>query len=652
MTDQLVLEVELPETRETILVPPDQNQDRLTHSLRRAGIALNTRCGERGLCNGCTVELLSGRLIDVSRSETITVEYEPILVRACQCQLDASGPVRIRVPVRSLLGEGPQVVSRFTINVPRAHSPLYQSITLDQHEVTRAEDARIVVSRSFAAHLRAQSPIQCPARAAGQIKRCAQHGGVCVSLEYRGRRWHVSGVSNQPGSPRLGVAIDLGTTTVALLLVDLKTGNILADATDFNRQMQFGDDVITRIALCAQDATMVARLQETAVRETLGPLLEAALRSARRSPADVACLTVAGNTTMLHLLAGVDPASMGTAPFTPTFLRHRIVRSAALQLRPSPDNAKAESSQHQRSDGKQDTRTPARRWACRGGPAVHLLPGAAAYVGADICAGVLASGLVYDDGPSLLVDVGTNGEIVLKHKGRLLGCATAAGPAFEGCGLSCGTRASDGAVSHLRFTSDPFTINAEVIGDGSPIGICGSAYIDFLAHARRIGLINRIGRYNPDALPGAAQRFVRQQNAGLALQVATGAAHQPIVITEADIARLLPAKAAIAAGILTLLARFDLSSAEIKTLYLAGGFGLHVDAANAIGCGLLPGFVSQQVQLLGNSSLAGAYLALLDSDAVEELKRIGRRIRIVELNLDPGFEACYIGQLALPSSGV
>ena len=644
----LVLKVELPETRETLLVPPDQSQERLTELLRRVGVALNTRCGQRGLCDGCAVELVNGRLIDLSCGKTVGVENGPVVVRACQCRLVAGEPVRIRVPARSLLGCGPQVVSWFTIKVPRARSPLCRSIKLRGRDVRRSEDSRQGICHALAAGLPAQGTVRCPAQAVREILRCAKNSDVYVSVEYRGEQWRVTGVSERSASSRLGVATDVGTTTVALLLVDLDTGNILAEATGFNRQMQFGDDVVIRIGLCARDATMVKRLQEAVLRATLGPLLESALRKAGRFPDDIACLTVAGNTTMLHLLAGVDPTPMGTTPFTPAFLRHRVIRSAALDLSPSRNDSKSETSESEDSDGPGRTRVATRRWASRGGPAVHLLPGAAAYVGADICAGVLASGLVYDDGPSLLVDVGTNGEIVLKHNTRLLGCATAAGPAFEGCGLTCGVRAGDGAISHLRFMTDPFIMHTEVIGDRSPAGICGSAYIDFLAQARRSGLINRIGRFNLDAFPHDAQRLIRQQDSGLALHVANGPGKQRLVISEADIAILLQAKAAIAAGILTLLGRYGISPTEIKTLYLAGGFGLHVDPASAVGCGLLPGFRPDQVEFLGNSSLAGAYLALLDSGAVEELKRISQRIEIVELNLDPGFERCYIGQLQLP----
>ena len=176
----------------------------------------------------------------------------------------------------------------------------------------------------------------------------------------------------------------------------------------------------------------------------------------------LACVTVAGNTTMLHLLAGVDPTPMGTVPFTPAFLDHRVIRL--------PDLGAAD---------------------------VHLLPGMSAYVGADLCAGALASGLAYDDGPSLLVDIGTNGEIILKHNGLLHGCATAAGPAFEGAGLTSGMRASPGAIERIRFDCEPFAVHTKIIGRRKAIGICGSGYIDLLAEGRRIGLLNEHGRCLP-----------------------------------------------------------------------------------------------------------------------------------------------------------
>jgi uncharacterized 2Fe-2S/4Fe-4S cluster protein (DUF4445 family) len=277
-------------------------------------------------------------------------------------------------------------------------------------------------------------------------------------------------------------------------------------------------------------------------------------------------------------------------------------------------------------------------------PAVHLLPGAAAYVGADVVAGVLSSGMAYRSDPCLLVDVGTNGEIVLKNGDLLIGCATAAGPAFEGSGLNCGMRASEGAVSHIRVEGDPLGFQTEVIGEKRPIGICGTAYVDFVTQAFRHGLINRRGRITEE---WKGSHLVHELRHGRGFLIDKGRGAEPIVISEGDIACLLQAKAAIATGIVCLLRRFDLAPCEIATLYLAGGFGFHMNLSNLIGCGLLPGFTVEQVQVVGNTSLAGAYLALMDASAIAEMQRIADRIEMVELNLEPDFTSQYTDQLWL-----
>jgi uncharacterized 2Fe-2S/4Fe-4S cluster protein (DUF4445 family) len=323
---------------------------------------------------------------------------------------------------------------------------------------------------------------------------------------------------------------------------------------------------------------------------------------------------------MLHLLAGVDPTPLGTAPFTPVFLEHRVMSASEIFA------------------------------DARFGETVkcHLLPGAAAYVGADLTAGIVATGLLYEDGPSLLIDVGTNGEIILKHGKELVGCATAAGPAFEGARLASGMRAVNGAISHVMFKGDPVALECDVIGDGHtrPLGICGSAYVDFLARAHEAGLLNDVGRFNTDIPGDLADRLLPVDQNDMAFRLATGPGKQPVVITGCDVASLLQAKAAIAAGIITLLNQFNLQPQDICNVYLAGGFGTKMDRSSAIACGLLPGFRVDQVHAVGNSSLAGAYLCLIDSNSVAEA-RSAAQVRIVELNLDPSFEMNYIDQLCL-----
>ena len=409
----------------------------------------------------------------------------------------------------------------------------------------------------------------------------------------------------------LGLAIDIGTTTVAVMLVDLTEDRVLARASDFNRQMRLGDDVVTRISLCANDKGMLPFLQKAIV-DTIVPLVREVLKAAGAEARQLVCGAVAGNTTMLHLLAGIDPTPMGMAPFTPVFLEHRV-----LQARELPG------------------------WPEEMGLELHFLPGASAYIGADLTAGCLASGLAYDHGPSLLVDAGTNGEIILKLGVKFYGCATAAGPAFEGAGLSCGMRAAAGAISHLRWRGGKF--EADVLGGegAAPLGLCGSAYVDFLAEARLAGLMSATGRFERATTSVVEGRF------GRALVVGKGPAGD-VVVSEADVSRLLTAKAAIAAGILTLLAQEKLDPAQIKRLYLAGGFGTQIRPQSAIASGLLPGFRVDQIEPVGNSALGGAYLSLVDRRAMEEVRRVAKKVEVVELNLDPAFEATFIEQLALP----
>ncbi|MCC7146239.1 MAG: DUF4445 domain-containing protein [Phycisphaeraceae bacterium] len=559
MKHRTLLHIHTPTEIRQVIVPQAQARFSLAEILRRHDLPLNTRCGERGLCDGCLVELLAGHLAPLSPSapplsdpQSLAPDSQPQPLRACE-YAPAGADISLRIPARSMLAHRPQVVGDFDLRIPYAQDPLV------------------------------------PAGSAGSD---------------------------------LGAAIDVGTTTVVVLLVNLSDGRILARTSAFNRQMYLGDDVLTRINLCMTDSSMLARMQETIALQTILPLLDEALAIVSAGREQVRCLTIAGNTTMLHLLAGVDPSSMGVSPFTPTFLEHRRLSATDLKL---PLDAQA-----------------------------HLLPGAAAYVGADLCAGAVASGLKYDQGPSLLVDVGTNGEILLKSGSTFLGCATAAGPAFEGAGLSCGLRAVDGAVSHCRFLSspsDPCALQIQTIGQErgvQPQGICGSAYVDFLAQARQVGLLSPAGRFEENLHPDLTQRLVPVDGYGRAFVLVQGQGKRDIVVAETDVARLLQAKAAIAAGIRILLARAAVTPAQVSRLYLAGGFGMHMDLDSAISCGLLPGFTRAQVVLVGNSSLGGAYLALVDRGVLAEIASVGQDLHIVELNLDPEFESTYIDELFLP----
>jgi len=519
----------------------------LADILAARGFSLNTRCGQRGLCRGCEIELTKGAL------ELVGVPAEaPATLQACRARVPAGGSAALRIPARSRIELRPQVGETFHTDVPCGREPLFE-----------AADGR---DTAF--------------------------------------------------------AVDVGTTTVVVLLVDIATSRVLSRAGGFNGQIRYGDNVLTRID-AARDPDALAGLQAAVVAETIAPLLSRACERAELDPSRLAGGAIAGNTTMLHLLAGVDPFPLGVAPFTARFLEGRRLSASAVGLTAGQNGSLLA------------RETP-----------LQLLPGIAAYIGADITAGVWATGMVYDPAPSLLVDIGTNGEIVLQHNGRLTACATAAGPAFEGSGLSCGARARDGAISGIDLSLDPFQIAPKLIG-GAPLsradGICGSAYVDFLSAARGQGLLGEAGRLDAAAWRRVPAEHRIETEEGRALRVAGR-----MKISETDVALLLQAKAAIGAGIETLLEAAGLAAGDLSRVYLAGGFGMHLDIGHSIAIGLLPGFREGQVRVVGNTALAGALIALLDRSAIEEMEALRARVEVLELNLQEGFEDRYIDHLMLP----
>jgi len=531
--------------RRAITVAADNRT--LADDLAAHGLPLNTRCGQRGLCRGCEVELREGSL--VIEGGTIAA---PATIKACRARV--AGDAAIHLPSRSRIEHKPQVSETFEIAVPYAHQPLFPFVS---------------------------------------------------------------------GQRDTAFAVDVGTTTVVVLLVDLVTGEVLSRAGAFNEQIRFGDNVVTRIEAARNPEALVA-MQRAIVMETIEPLLRRACERAGRLLERIAGGAIAGNTTMLHLLVGEDPTPLGIAPFTPRFIEGRQVLAREINLI---------------ADGLAPE-TP-----------IQLLPGIAAYIGADITAGVFASGMVFDESPSLLVDIGTNGEIVLQSGGKLTACATAAGPAFEGCGLRCGTRAREGAVSDLWMTLDPFQLATETIGNvplARANGLCGSAYVDFLATARSTGLLGVTGRFEASAWNNIPPQFQHAEEGERALRIADGNGQGVLRVSEVDVALLLQAKAAIGAGIEILLETAGVRAADIGKVYLAGGFGMHLNVAHAIAVGLLPGFRTEQVRVVGNTSLAGALLALVDRTTLEEMENLRSQVQVIELNLADGFEDRYIEHLMLP----
>lgn len=427
---------------------------------------------------------------------------------------------------------------------------------------------------------------------------------------------------NTPHDPRpvghLGVAFDLGTTTVAGTLFDLHTGRELATRAAMNQQIARGDDVISRIDAVRRDARALTDLQRLAT-DTLNVILIDLSESCQTSVSAIREMVVAGNTTMQHLLLGRDPSSLGEAPFTPAFTDAQTVPATELRLHAHPDAQ------------------------------LMVFPQIGGFVGGDTVSSLLATRLDALPYPALLVDVGTNGEIVLQHEGRLCTASTAAGPAFEGARIRQGMRATAGAIDAVWREMDDLACH--VIGDGPARGLCGSALVDTVAELLRLGAIDETGtlRVPDDAAPNFARRFQNVDDEA-AVTLAWNATGEPAVrLTQQDIRELQLASGAIRAGIETLLCVVGITAHSLGALLLAGGFGNTLRIANAMRIGLLPRIDESAVRFIGNASLAGAKQALLAQAECARAQSLRDRTEHIELAQQSGFSNCFMEHMLFPS---
>lgn len=438
--------------------------------------------------------------------------------------------------------------------------------------------------------------------------------GSCASADfYATRKQLFQCLENCDG--QFGIAVDIGTTTVAAILVELSTGKILSRESAYNRQIELADNIASRIALCCEDANL-KKLQRLIIQETLFPMFGKLAEKGFQSLENVTQIVLSGNTVMSHLALGLSALSIGTIPFEPLTKVFSEHSAPEIGLTNCP-NAR-----------------------------VRTVPAIAGYVGGDIVSDLY----IADLDPNrfeLLVDIGTNGEIVLNNHGKLLATATAAGPAFEGAGLLHGCRADIGVIEKIICHPDD-SIEFSTIGGESATGLCGSAAVDFIATALKTGLLNSMGRFDLARLR-AADRLVQMDCHGMNVNACRIAASPEILITEFDVSQILKAKAAVYAGIRTLIERSGHRMADIERLILAGGFAAHLRLENAIMIGLLPEIPIAKYDVVGNGSLAGAYAALGSSDVWKELHRIAGLPDTCHLAETNEFENRFVDALALPN---
>lgn len=607
----------------------------LSEAARLAGVEISQPCGGQGRCGRCTVQVKTGA---VRRRSTLRLSPSDVEQGyALACQTVVEGDVTIVVPPQEKI-ERRLTTDRTAaeVHVPPGYN--YQfSQTIRRVALTLTppsmDDQTDDLSRLRTA-LRQQAGFTSVYTSLPLLKKI---GGVL-----RAGDWQVTAILDVqevkgghalqewmidllPGlipedDPLWGAAIDIGTTTVTLWLVDLITGEVKAQASEYNDQISRGEDVISRIVYTGKNGG--GEELRSLVLNTIHRLLETVCKRVSRPeqpvrPADVVKATIAGNSTMLHLFLGIPAASIRLSPFV-TVVNHIPLfwaREIGLQIN---------------SEGM-----------------VDCLPGIASYVGADISAGVLASGLDNTSQITFFMDIGTNGEMVLGSREWLVTCACSAGPAFEGAGVIDGMRATRGAIEEVWINGETYEPTFRVIGGVRPRGICGSGLISLLAEMFMTGVIDKAGNLNTHLETSR----IREGEHGQEYVIAWGSDTEhgrEIAITHVDIDNLLRAKAAIYAGFAVLADSVGVPLDLIEQMLIAGSFGKYINVEKAVQIGLLPDLPWDRFQFLGNTSVLGAYYALLDRNARTRLDEIASRMTYIELSADNSFYDAFMSAMFLP----
>ena len=419
-----------------------------------------------------------------------------------------------------------------------------------------------------------------------------------------------------------GLAIDIGTTSVVVCLVNLITNEVIEKASSGNAQIRYGADVINRIVFAVRKDNLEI-MRKAIVEDTLNPLIESIYEKTGIDKNNVIRAVISGNTTMSTLFLGIYPDYLRLEPYIPPYLKSPRLMGEDVGLNINKSAL------------------------------IYLSPNVASYVGGDITAGVLSAGIWASEENTLFIDLGTNGEIVFGNKDFMMCCACSAGPAFEGGGISCGMRASAGAIEKVSIDKDTLEPKLTIIGEGNPIGICGSGIIDLICQMLLKGVIDRRGKIQK-YLDNRRVRFNEHEIGEyvLAFKDDYEGLENDLVVNEVDIDNFIRAKGAIYSGASVLLESLGMDFEVIDKVYIAGGIGNNLDIENSILIGLLPDVDRDKFQYIGNSSLVGSYLALISSDAKHKLEEIGSQMTYVELSVYPTYMDEFVSACFLPHTNI
>ena len=607
--------------------------DNLLELARRANVAIDAPCSGNGSCGKCRVKLIEGEVESIPSRHISQEEYEAGWRLSCNSKVigdctvfvpDIASAYQSRMKTADL--SSPEEVAIFTQAQDAIRSSgidfenPYRAVVVSMDAPSEADTMPDIERLQWA--LKAQlgvETVEVPFCVMVKLASTLRQYGftVCVKGELRENAFRCMEITDPADTALVGCAIDIGTTTVTMVLTDLTNGALLAKGSSGNGQIRYGADVINRIIESSKPGGR-KKLQDAIIKDTLTPIIANLCKTAGISAKSILRLCIGANTTMNHLLVGVDADPVRMDPYIPSFFGWEGLLAQDLKL---PANPLAP---------------------------VIIAPNIGSYVGGDITAGTLASMIWDKDEMSLFIDLGTNGEIVFGNRDFLMSCACSAGPAFEGGDISCGMRATDGAVEAVTVDKTTMEPQLTVVGEPGqkPVGICGSGIIDIISELFRTGIINAKGLFVREG------DRVRRDQHGMGRYVLSDAAEsetgREISINEVDIDNFIRAKGAIFSAIDILLQSVDMTVDCIDKVYVAGGIGSGINMKNAVNIGMLPDVELEKYQYIGNSSLTGAYTMVLSDAANAKCAEVAANMTYLELSTYPGYMDSFVAACFLP----
>ena len=628
---ELTFTFENGESPVKISVSPEET---LLEAARKANVAIDAPCSGNGSCGKCRVKLISGEVEGLQTSHISDEEYADGWRLSC-CTY-ARSDVTVQVP---------DIASAYRSRMKTADLSTGEEIAIFEELLKGVQEAGIRLDNNYCAvDLALSEPtledtmpdnerltwaleeatgcerIELPFYPMSRLPKALRDAEwkVRVLGEKKNGTFTVYDVTGQDdNAPMCGLAIDIGTTTVSAVLFDLKDGRLLSKASGGNGQIRYGADVINRIIEQGKPGGR-KKLQDAIIKETLVPLIAEMCKDAKLSARRILRMCVASNTTMNHLFVGVDADPVRMEPYIPAFFHWDGLKAGDLGL-PAHPNAP-----------------------------ILLAPNIGSYVGGDITAGTFAGMIWNKDELSLFIDLGTNGEIVFGNRDFLMSCACSAGPAFEGGDISCGMRATDGAIESCVIDRDTMQPTFGIIGEAGqkPVGLCGSGIIDTIAELFRTGIINSKGLFVREGARVARDHHgTGRYILAFPEESATG---REVALNEVDILNFIRAKGAIYSAIDTLLSAMDMDQSVIEGVYVAGGIGSGINMKNAVRIGMFPNVSLELFHYIGNSSQAGAYAMALSDEAAKKVEEVAKNMTYMELSTHPGYMDAFVAACFLP----